>query len=306
MSITQIGGHEIELKNLDKPFFPDADITKGNVVDYYRDIALTILPHLEDRPLTLQRFPDGIGEEGFYQQDRPDYFPDWIADVALERAGESGEGPVHHVLCNNVAALVYLANQGVITLHGWLSQADRPKHPDSLIFDLDPPDDDFDAVRYAARRVGELMEEIGLMPHVMTTGSRGLHVLAPLDAKADFDAVRGLGRAMAEHLADAHPDRLTLEQRKDKRKGRLYLDVMRNTYGHTAVVPYSLRAKPGAPVATPLDWDELERSDLGPRSYNLRNIRQRLFQKDDPWRTMRRHAASAERARERFEKLVGG
>lgn len=143
MSKTQIGGHEIELKNLDKPFFPDADITKGKVVDDYRDLALTILPHLEHRPLTLQRFPDRIGEKGFCQQDRSDYLPDWIADVALERAQEGSEGPLRHVLFNIVATLVYLAKQGVITLHGWLSQTDRPKHPDSLIFDLDPPDDDF-------------------------------------------------------------------------------------------------------------------------------------------------------------------
>jgi bifunctional non-homologous end joining protein LigD len=209
------------------------------------------------------------------------------------------------VLCNNTATLVYLANQGVLTLHGWLSLADRPRHPDRLIFDLDPPDDDFAAVRYAARRVGELMEAIGLTPHVMTTGSRGLHVLAPLDAETHFDAVRDLARTMADHLAEQHPDRLTVEQRKDKRKDRLYLDVMRNAYGQTAVVPYSLRAKPGAPVATPLDWDELDRSDLGPRSYDLRSVHQRLAQKDDPWKNIRPHAASARLARERLENKLG-
>jgi bifunctional non-homologous end joining protein LigD len=304
MSITEIGGHEIELKNLEKVFFPDACITKGDVVDYYREMAEVMLTHLEDRPLSLQRFPDGIEEEGFFQQDRPDYFPDWIADVALARSGK-GDGPVHHVLCNDTATLVYLANQAVLTLHGWLALADRPKHPDRLIFDLDPPDEDFTAVRYAARRVGELMEAIGLTPHVMTTGSRGLHVLAPLDAGTHFDAVRDLARAMADHLANEHPDRLTVEQRKDKREGRLYLDVMRNAYGQTAVVPYTLRAKAGAPVATPLDWEELDRSDLGPQSYDLRSVRKRLAQKDDPWGNVRPHAASATLAGERLEKVIG-
>jgi bifunctional non-homologous end joining protein LigD len=267
-------------------------------------MAEVMSSHLEQRPLSLQRFPDGIETEGFFQQDRPDHFPDWITDVALERSG-SDRDPVHHVLCNDTATLVYLANQGVLTLHGWLSRADRPKHPDRMVFDLDPPDDDFPAVRYAARRVGELMQAIGLTPHVMTTGSRGLHVVAPLDAGTHFDAVRELAGAMADHLANECPDRLTVEQRKDKREGRLYLDVMRNAYGQTAVVPYTLRAKPGAPVATPLDWNELDRSELGPQSYDLRSVRQRLAQKDDPWRNIRPHAASAKRARERLDRELG-
>lgn len=303
MTEERIGGRPIELKNLDKVFFPDAGYTKGDVIDYYRDLTEVILPYLQDRPLVLHRFPDGVEGNDFYQQDRPDYFPDWIPDMTAERSQGEDKGPVRHVLCNDEATLAYLANQAVIPLHGWLSRADRPDDPDRLIFDLDPPDDDFGAVRYAARRVAELMERIGLTPHLMTTGSRGLHVLAPLDGGTGFDAARDLARAMAERLADEHPDRLTVEQRKDKRRGRLYLDVMRNARGQTAVVPYSLRARPGAPVAAPLDWDELGRSGLGPRSYHLGNIRQRLGQKDDPWKGMGRHAASAARARERLEAL---
>jgi len=304
MTNTEIDGHRIELKNLDKAFFPDDGISKGDVVDYYREMAAVMRPHLEDRPLSLQRFPDGIGKDGFFQQDRPDYFPDWIADVALERAGD-GDAPVRHVLCNDTASLVYLANQAVLTLHGWLSRASRPRHPDRMIFDLDPPDDDFTAVVFAARRVGELMRAIGLTPHVMTTGSRGLHVVAPLDGSVDFDTVRTLARRMADHLASQHPDRLTVEQRKDKRAGWLYLDVMRNAYGQTAVVPYVLRAKPGAPAATPLDWDELDRSGLGPQRYHLRNIRQRLGQKDDPWKDIGAQVVSAKLARERLQEHLG-
>jgi bifunctional non-homologous end joining protein LigD len=304
MSKIQIDGHSIELKNLDKTFFPDDGITKGDVVDYYRQIAAVMLPHLADRPLTLQRFPDGIGADGFFQQERPDYFPDWVADMPLKRAAD-GDGPVHHILCNDTASLVYLADQAVLTLHGWLSRVDRPEHPSQMVFDLDPPDDDFAAVRYAARRVRELMQAVGLMPYVMTTGSRGLHVLAPLDGSTDFDGVRALARGMADHLADRDPDRLTVEQRKDKRGGRLYLDVMRNAYGQTAVVPYTLRPKRGAPAATPLDWDELDRSGLGPQSYHLLNLRHRLAQKDDPWKGMGAHAASAKQAHERLRKRSG-
>ena len=299
MNRTSIGGRDLELKNLEKTFFPESGITKGEVIDYYRDVAETMLPHMQQRALTLQRFPDGIGEEGFYQQERSDHFPDWMDGVNLERAGGEGE-PVHHILCNDEAALAYLANQGVITFHGWLSTVERPDRPDRLVFDLDPPDGRFAIVRDAARTVAELMRELGMTPYVMTTGSRGLHVVAPLDASASFDTVRALARDMAERLARLYPDELTTAQRKDKREGRLYLDVMRNAYGQTAVVPYSLRAREGAPVATPLDWDELGRSDLGPRDYCLGNLRKRLGQKADPWADFKRHGVSAGKVRERF------
>lgn len=304
MTHIRIGNREIELKNRDKVFFPDAGISKGDVIDYYRDVAGLMLPHLRTRPLTLQRFPDGIGEDGFYQQERSDHFPDWLAGARLERASGEGE-PVHHIVCNDEASLVYLANQGTITLHGWLAVTERPHHPDRMVFDLDPPDGEFEPVRTAARQVAELMREIGMSPYVMTTGSRGVHVVAPLDGGSGFDAVRALAREMAEHLARAHPRSLTTAQRKDQRGGRLYLDVMRNAYGQTAVQPYSLRAKPGAPVATPLSWEELGRSDLGPRSYDLTNLRRRLAQKDDPWADMARHRVSAARAQERLEAIHG-
>ncbi|MDX1609537.1 MAG: non-homologous end-joining DNA ligase [Halofilum sp. (in: g-proteobacteria)] len=300
MTRIRIGGHEIELKNRDKVLFPDAGITKGDVIEYYRDVAELMLPHLRARPLTLQRFPDGIGKDGFYQQERSDYFPGWLGGVRLERAGGKGDS-VHHIVCNDEASLVYLANQGTIALHGWLAVAERPHHPDRIVFDLDPPGDDFDPVRDAARQVADLMREIGLTPYPMTTGSRGVHVVAPLDGGSGFDAVRALARDMAERLAEAHPRALTTAQRKDQRRGRLYLDVMRNAYGQTAVQPYSLRARPGAPVATPLAWEELGRRELGPRSYDLGNLRRRLAQKEDPWADMGRHRVSAARARERLD-----
>lgn len=299
MTGVTIDGHVIELKNRDKVLFPDAGITKGGVVDYYRRVAEIMLPHLADRPLTLRRFPDGIDAEGFYQQDRPAYFPSWIGAAALERVGGEG-GPVNHVLCNDEATLAYLADQGVVSFHGWLARAGRPHHPDRLVFDLDPPGDDFALVKFAARRVGELMARIGMTPYLMTTGSRGLHVVAPLDGRSGFDRVRKLARDMAELLAGAHPDRLTTAQRKDRRKGRLYLDVMRNAYGQTAVVPYSLRATAGATVATPLDWDELDRPALDARRYCLDNLPRRLAQKAAPWRDMAHHRVSAARARERL------
>ncbi|MDG4867988.1 non-homologous end-joining DNA ligase [Guyparkeria sp. 1SP6A2] len=290
--MTRIQGHDIELSNLDKILYPEEGITKGDVIDYYRRMATRILPQIEQRPLTLQRFPDGLDADGFYQQQASEHFPGWMPTYRLPRAESSErDDKVNHILCNDEAALVYLANQGTLTLHRWLARTPRYTRPDCLIFDLDPIGDDFRPVRSAARHVVDLMQELGMSPHAMTTGSRGLHVLAPLEPELDFDRVRAVAMSMAEYLADRHPDALTTIQRKDKRQGRLYLDVMRNAYGQTAVAPYSLRARPGAPVATPLTLEELDRSDLGPQDYHIGNIAQRLGQISDPWQDMERHAA---------------
>jgi len=288
----------VETSSEDKVMFPDAGITKGAVIDYYRRIAATMLPHLRNRFLTLQRFPDGRDTDGFYQQSRADYFPDFIPGATAQRA-DGGE--IEHVCVRNAAGLTYLANQGTLTFHGWLSRRDRPDHPDRMIFDLDPPGDDFDQVREAARQTRELLEDIGLTAFVMTTGSRGVHVVVPLDRRADFDSVRQFAREVAESLAQRHPQQLTVDQRKARRRGRLYLDVMRNAYGQTGVVPYSLRAKSGAPVATPLRWEELQDPDLDARHYHIGNVFARLGQMDDPWRGMARHAAGLDAARRRLE-----
>ena len=302
MAQLKFGARSFETKNTDKVLFPDAGITKGELIDYYRKVAPVMLPHLENRPLTLHRFPDGVEESGFYQQDAPGYFPDWIDTCRVRRSGDKDGDRVEHVLCNDDATLAYLANQAVVTFHGWLARAPKLRTPDKLVFDLDPPGDDFEPVRQAARWVAALMEELDLAPFVMTTGSRGLHVVTPLQPELDFDDARDFARAMADRLADEHPEELTIEQRKNKRQGRLYLDVMRNAYGQTGVVPYSIRALPGAPVATPLALEELGDRRLEPRRWHLKNIMRRLGQRDDPWKDIRRHAASARRARRKLQR----
>lgn len=284
----EVNSHTIELSNLDKVLFPDDGFTKGDLIDYYQRIAPTILPHLADHPLSLQRFPNGIQAEGFYQKEIPDYFPDWIRRVSVEV--KEDQTRQDQVVCDNVETLVYLANQACLTLHPWLSRADKLNHPDKLIFDLDPPGDDFETVRFAAGRLREMLQEMGLVPFVMTTGSKGLHVVAPLDRSADFDEVRAFVRQLADELARQEPERLTTETRKEQRQGRVFLDYLRNAYGQTGVVPYTVRAKPGAPVATPLEWAELANPRLHSQRYTLRNIFQRLGQKADPWQDMRDHA----------------
>jgi len=191
-------------------------------------------------------------------------------------------GRISHVVCNRAATLVYLANQAVITVHAWLARADRPDRPDQLLFDLDPAGEEFGQARWAALRLRDLLDELSLPSLVKTTGASGLHVLVPLARRQGFDPVRGFAREVAEVLAAREPARLTTELPKAKRGGRLFLDTTRNAYAQTAVAPYTVRARPGAPVVTPLDSSEVEDARLRPDRFGLRAVRKRL-RDDDPW-----------------------
>jgi bifunctional non-homologous end joining protein LigD len=282
--------------------FPDEGITKGDLIDYYRRIADTMLPHMAGRPISMHRFPNGIHKAGFYHKEVPDYFPDWITRVAVQ-VEEEGVMQLQ-VICDKPETLVYLANQACVTPHIWLSRADKLHYPDKMIFDLDPPGGEFDIVRLAARSLREILEDIGLASFIMTTGSRGLHVVVPLDRSADFDEVRLFAKDVAQLLADKEPGRFTVETRKDKRDGRLFLDYLRNSYAQHGVAPYAVRAKPGAPVATPLDWEELANPNLTSASYTMQTIFQRLAHKQDPWKDMMRHARSLKTPRRRLERLT--
>ena len=286
----KVGHRNLEVSNRDKVFFPDAGITKGDLLDYYHRAAAFVLPHARDRLVAMHRFPDGIDGQGFFHKDVPDHFPAWIRREVVEKA----DGQLRQLVIDDAATLVYIADQGCITPHVWLSRADRIDHPDRMVFDLDPPGDDaratFDAVRWTARRLRELLDELGLVAFVMTSGSKGLHLHVPLDRATDFDGVRDFAMDAADLLVERHPERLTREQRKAKRGDRVYLDVMRNAYAQTTVAPYAVRARAGAPVATPLSWDELGRADLHPRRYDIANLFRRMAQTDDPWQGMGRHA----------------
>jgi bifunctional non-homologous end joining protein LigD len=244
----------------------------------------------------MQRFPDGIAAEGFYEKEAPDYFPDWIATGEVAKEGGSNR----QVIIGEPATLAYLAQQACITPHIWLSRAASVRNPDRMVFDFDPSRPwrkAFAEVRGAARALRDLLDEIGLVGYVMTSGSRGLHVHVPIRPDEDFDAVKDFARDIAERLAARHPDRLTTAARKNRRGDRIFIDYLRNDYAQTTVAPYALRARPGAPVATPLDWSELGSSGMGPRRYTLLNIFRRLAQKDDPWHAMGRRARSLDRPR---------
>jgi len=299
MGVLRFGRYTVETSNEDKVFFPDDGITKGDLIEYYKQAAEFLLPHVKDRPIMMRRFPDGIRGESFYQKEAGDYFPDWITRVEVQKEG----GSVTHVVCNNAATLVYLANQASIELHPWLSRADKLDYPDQLIVDLDPPGDDFGLARFAAKVLRELFDELRLKTFLKTTGSRGLHVLVPLDRSANFDTVRDFAHDVARLLVRRHPDRLTIEARKEKRRGRLLIDVARNAYFQSAVAPYSVRAKSGAPVATPLDWDELGEG-LDSQRYNIKNVFRRLGRKVDPWEGIARAGRSLEGPRRRLDAMI--
>ncbi|MFI8825098.1 non-homologous end-joining DNA ligase [Streptomyces sp. NPDC053431] len=291
------GRRTVEVARPDKVLFPEDGITKAELAAYYHRVADRMVPHLRGRPLMLERHPDGIDDSGFMQKDVPDHFPDWLDRAELPKE----DGTVTYALCDDAASLVYLASQACVTPHRWLSRADRPEHPDRLVFDLDPPGDDFEAVRRAAGRLRGLLDELELPSLPMTTGSRGLHVIVPLLRRSPFDDVRALARDVAETLAARYEDELTTAARKRDRRGRLYLDVQRNGYGQTAVAPYAVRARPGAPVAAPLAWSELDDPGLTARRWTLADADE--LRSRDPWRAAPR-GRSAAAARRRLAEVL--
>lgn len=299
-STLTVEGRGIDIPHPDKFLFPKEGVTKEDLARYYERIAPMMLPHLGDRPLHLQRFPDGIEGEEVQQKQAPRYFPDWVRRVRVPR---KRGGSVDHVVCDDAATLVYLAGQACVTPHVWLSRADRLDHPDRLVFDLDPPEADLAPLRLAAHELRRRLEALELPAFLMATGGRGLHVVTPLDRGADFDAVRAFARQIASVLAGDHPDRLTVEQRKQNRQGRLFLDTGRNAYAQTAVAPYAVRGRPGAPVAVPLEWADLDDPDFRPDRRTMRDVFDLVERRPDPWAGLDRSPGSIERARTRLERL---
>ncbi len=297
------GGVTVQLSHMDKVFFPEEDLRKGDLVDYYRMVAPRMLPYLRERPVVMARYPDGVTSDVILQKNVSRYFPDWIKRVEVERIGRGGT--VSQVVCDRPETLIYLANQACIELHVLLSRVAALYRPDQLVFDLDPPAEEaFDSVRRVALDLRRLLEEdLGLTTYVKTTGGKGLHVHVPLRGDEGFDPVRDFARAVAELMIRDAPDRLTLQQRVDQRGNLIYLDVQRNGYAQMAVAPYSVRARPAATVAAPLQWAEVEDAELNPRRFTMRTMGDRLATTQDPWAGMSRHRRGLAAARRRLESL---
>jgi bifunctional non-homologous end joining protein LigD len=296
------GRHVVAISHPEKVLFPRDGLTKADLAGYYAEVAPTMMPHVKGRPLVLNRYRDGIGRPGFVQQDLGDAGPGWVERVETPRRRG---GSIRHPVSANRETFVWLANQNAITLHAWTSRAPKLDRPDRLIIDLDPPDD-FDQARAAAVNVRELLDELGLRAMPMTTGSRGLHIIVPLRPERSHDTVRAFAHDVAEVLAARHPATLTAAQRIANRDGRLYLDMARNTYGQTSVAPYSVRPRDGAPVATPLVWEELDDPALRADTFTLRTIPDRLAAGGDRWAGIDRHRQSLRRPAERLARMRRG
>lgn len=296
----KVGSYVVDLTNTDKLLFPKNKITKGDLIDYYCAIASVMLPYVKKRPISMHRYPNDIAHEGFYQKNASDYFPTWITRKPLKT--EQGE-TVNYVVIDKAATLVYLANQGCITPHIWLSKIDKLNYPDRLIFDLDPSGKtfDFSKVRKTALVLKELLAALSLVPFVMTTGSRGLHVVVPLKRLDNFDTVRSFARSVAQYLVKHDAKNLTIEIHKKKRGRKIFIDYLRNAYSATGVAPYAVRARDHAPVAAPIDWDEVHEARLRSDRYTIVTIFDRLKKHGDPWKDIAKSAKSLKTAIKKFQ-----
>ena len=283
----RVGRRTIEVTHPDKALFQRPTVTKLDLVRYYEAVAPAMLPHVRGRPLALQVFPRGIDARGYFLKSVPDHFPDWLTRVSVTKAG----GALTQIVADNAATLVYLAAQNVVTPHVWLSRIDRPRQPDRLTIDLDPsPGVGFAAVRAAARLAGDLLGDAGLCPFAMVTGSRGVHVVCPLRRGPSFKEVHSYARAVAEAMVAEDPGRLTLEWHRAERGRRIFVDVNRINYAQHAVAAYGVRARPGAPVAMPIAWDELSDPALKPDRWTVATAPKRLAAEGDAMAGMGRRA----------------
>ena len=285
----------------EKILFPGEGITKGELASYYEMIAPLMLPHLRRRPVTMERYHRGIGTPGFFQKDVSKGFPEWLERVEVPKHG----GTVHHPLANDTRSLLWLANQNSITIHVWPSRAPNLYNPDICVFDLDPSQEDaFDTLRAAALSLRDLLDELGLPSWIKTSGSKGFHIAVPLDGKSDFGTVARFAHVVGKVMVQRDPENLTQEFHKVDRGSRILVDTGRNGYSATYAATYTVRAKPGAPVSAPCTWEELKRGDVGPRTFTLRGMAQRVAEVGDLWSDMLKKKRSLKRPIERLKKLT--
>jgi bifunctional non-homologous end joining protein LigD len=285
----------------DKVLFPADAITKGELASYYEAVASLMLPHIRARPITMERFPSGIDKKGFLQKDVSRGFPEWLERIEVPKKG----GTVHHPLVTDTRSLLWIANQNSVTPHIWTSRAPDVYHPDICVFDLDPSEPDPGALRAAALALRALLEELGLPSWIKTSGSKGFHIVVPLDGKAGFGEVSAFAHEIATLLVRRDPDNLTQEFHKADRRGRILVDTGRNGYSATFAAPYAVRAKPGAPVSAPCSWEEVVDSTAGPRTFTLRTMPARVAEVGELWSDMHIHARSIEPALDRLREMRG-
>jgi bifunctional non-homologous end joining protein LigD len=270
---------EIAISHPDKVMFPDSGITKGELAAYYERVAPVMLPYIEGRPVTLERFHRGIGEKGFFQKNVAKGAPAWLERVAVPKK----DGVVNYPIVRDTRGIMWLANQNCITPHVWTSRAPKLFYPDLCVFDLDPLVDDPDALRTATLLVRDSLAELGITSWVKTSGSKGFHVVFALDEQSDSGQVARFAHALGRDLVKRAPDLLTQEFYKVDRGGRILIDTGRNEFGATFAAAYAVRPTPNAPVSAPCTWDEVENGEVGPQTFTLRTMADRLDAHGDLW-----------------------
>jgi len=286
----------------EKVLFPDDGITKGELAAYYEMIAPIMLPHVVRRPITMERYPAGIGKKGFLQKDVSTGFPAWLQRVEVPKK----DGVVHHPIVTDEQSLLWLVNQNSITPHVWTSREPNLFYPDICVVDLDPSVEDGAMLREAALAVKNLLDELGLPSWVKTSGSKGFHIVVPLDGKTPMADVERFAHACGALLVSRDPKNLTQEFHKVNRGRRIFVDTGRNGWSATHAAVYAVRAKPGAPVSAPCTWEELESGKVGPRTFTLRNMADRIKDTGDLWSGIRRRGRSITRASQKLRDRSSG
>jgi bifunctional non-homologous end joining protein LigD len=290
----------VAITHPEKVLFPGDGITKGELAAYYEAIAPVMVPHISRRPITMERYPAGIDKKGFWQKDVSKGFPEWLKRIEVPKK----DGTVHHPVITDTRSLLWVTNQNTITQHVWTSRAPNLYYPDVCVFDLDPSrDDEPDALRTAALALRDLLTELGLPTWVKTSGSKGFHIVASLDGKTRMGEAARFAHLAGSLIVKRNPQILTREFSKADRGGRIFVDTGRNGYSATFAAAYTVRAKPGAPVSAPCTWAEIERGEIGPRTFTLRTMPQRVAQVGDLWADMRKSRRSLRGPIERLGKI---
>ena len=283
----------------EKVLFPDDGITKGELASYYEAISPLMLPHIRARPITMERYPSGIGEKGFMHKSVAKGFPEWLERVDVPKKG----GVVHHPIVNDTRSLMWIVNQNTITPHVSAARVPDLRHPDVCVFDLDPSQDDPATLRKAALALRDLLDEIGLRSWVKTSGSKGFHIVVPLDGASGFGDAFRFAHAAGTCLVERHPDYLTQEFSKVDRGGRILIDTGRNGHSATFAAAYAVRPKRGAPVSAPCTWDEVESGEVGPQTFTVRTMADRVARVADLWSELGQRGQSLRGPAEKLKKL---
>ncbi len=295
--------HEPELTHTDKIYWPDEKITKGELLEYYKNIAPYILPYLKDRPLSLRRNPNGIKEEGFFHKDAGDSAPDWVKTIEIH--SESNDKMINYLICNDVESLLYIVNLGCIEINPWNSTADDQEHPSYIVMDIDPSDKNtFDDVVDVALTIKEILDSAHIKGFCKTSGSSGLHVYIPFDQKYTYEESKDFAHIIATLVTERLPELTTTERSLSKRrKDQIYVDFLQNRRGQTLASAYSVRPKPGATVSAPLDWSEVK-PGLKPTDFTIKNMLKRVEKKGDLFECVLGEGIDIQKALTKLESLI--